>query len=120
MTSRYINILQIILLTSFVFFSSCDTLIDEESELNGQTMFWSNFDGPPIDVFIDGDFYGTITTYFTEVPTCETPGCVTVELPAGSYDFYATEQSNGTNQPRDWENFFTVRANACGTILLTP
>lgn len=119
MSLRNIKLLVIVIL-GFSFFFSCDTLYDEETELTGKIMFWSNFDGPPIDVYIDGAFYGTITSFFTDAPSCESAGCVTVELPAGSYDFYAVEQSNGVNQPRDWENSFTVRANYCGTILLTP
>ena len=100
--------------------ASCETGLEDEDATKGKTMFWSNFDGPPIDVFVDGSFNGTITTFYSETPDCESNGCVTITLPLGSYDFYAAEQSNGNNQPRDWEGTFSVKANSCGTILLSP
>ena len=119
MLGRYFKIVGILVLL-FSLPVSCDIIIDDETETSGKIMFWSNFDGPPIDVYIDGTIYGTITSFFNETPSCETVGCVTVSLPSGSYEFYAVEQSNGTNQPRDWEDFFSIKANFCGTILLTP
>ena len=99
---------------------SCEIGMEGEDEADGKIMFWSNFDGPPIDVFVDGTFYGTITSFFPEVPDCESNGCVTITLPSGSYDFYAVEKSDGANKQSDWEDFFSIKSNFCGTILLTP
>ena len=100
--------------------ASCEIGLEDDDVAKGKTMFWSNFDGPPIDVYVDGNFYGTITTFYSETPDCESNGCVTIILPTGTYDFYAVEQSNVGTQPRDWEGPFSVKTNSCGTILLSP
>ena len=102
-----------------VIFHSCDLGLDEDSPTDGKMMFWSNFDGPPIDVYVSGDFSGTITTYFSEPPDCETSGCVTVTLVPGTYQFYAEEQTQG-GTGKTWSGSITIRANVCGTVPLAP
>ena len=112
-------IVSVVLVLPLCLMASCEIGLEDEDVTNGKTMFWSNFDGPPIDVFVDGTFQGTITSFSPEVPDCESKGSVTITLSVGSYDFYAVEQSSGTNQPRDLEGSLSVKANSCGTISLT-
>jgi len=119
MTKITRHIWMILFVLSWSFMASCEALLEDDDITSGKTMFWSNFDGPPIDVFVDGAYYGTITSFYSETPSCESTGCVTISLPTGSYEFYAAEQSNGTSQPRDWEGPFIVKTNFCGTISLT-
>ena len=113
-------ILSLVIILPWSLMASCDIGLEDEDITDGKTMFWSNFDGPPIDVFVDGTYYDTITSFYTDTPDCESNGCVTITLPLGSYDFYAAEQSSGVSEPRDWEGTFSVKANSCGTLLLTP
>ena len=107
-------------LTGIVIFQSCEGLLDDETAETGSFMLWSNFDGPPIDVFIEGNLKGTITAFYEEAPGCNAAGCVTFDLEPGTYDFQAMEQSNNVNNPREWSGTVTIRPNACGKLGLTP
>ena len=111
-------------LTIFIFTvvslsQSCDPLLADDNVVDGKVMFWSNFDGPPIDVYIDGESKGTITEFFSEEPLCDAQGCVTVTLAPGTYTFYAEEQFGPGGNDRTWEYDITVRENMCGTYILT-
>jgi hypothetical protein len=97
---------------------ACDSLIQEENQLEGDFMIWSDFDGPPIDVYVDNSFSGTITGFFSSTPECNSDGCVTVSLEAGTYDFYAEEQASG-GQGKKWSGTITVRASSCGALGLS-
>ncbi|MBR9999507.1 MAG: hypothetical protein KFF73_11075 [Cyclobacteriaceae bacterium] len=108
----------ILLIAGTAFMESCEGFLDEDVEY-GSFMFWSNFDGPPIDITIEGSSVGTITAFFEEAPACETSGCVTVELGPGTYNFKALEQSNNVNTPREWSGTITIRTNQCGKLGLT-
>jgi hypothetical protein len=101
------------------FFHSCQTELGNDQPADGKMMFWSNFDGPPIVVYVDGKERGSINAFFTETPSCESQGCVTVTMIPGTYAFHAEEQ-NGTGSAKTWDGSVTIRANGCGTLALTP
>jgi hypothetical protein len=98
---------------------SCDPGLGNDQVVDGKMMFWSNFDGPPIDVFVDSKFSGTITTFFSETPDCESQGCVTVTLIPGSYSFHAEETNVAGGTGKSWDGTITIRANGCGSLTLT-
>ncbi len=96
---------------------SCDTTgVDT---VNGKMMFWSDFDGPPIDVYIDNNFSGTIDQYFNKTPDCGSDGCVTVTLDPGSYSFHAEEHPGPGSTGQTWDKTVTIVANSCGALELT-
>ncbi len=103
-----------------LFIGSCEGVLDDDMVDLGSFMFWSNFDGPPIDIYVEGSKSGTITTFYEEAPACEASGCVTFDIEPGSYTFEAIEQSNNNNNPREWSGTITIRANACSKLGLTP
>ena len=107
-----------VMFTGMILLDSCEGFIDDDTEY-GTFMFWSNFDGPPIDISIENSAVGTITAFYEESPACESSGCVTVELIPGIYRYEAAEQSNNVNTPREWSGTITVRANFCGKLGLT-
>ena len=110
----------IILLLGMLFVESCEGVLNEDMVDSGSFMFWSNFDGPPIDIYVEGSFNGTITAFYEEAPACEASGCVTFDMEPGTYAFEAMEQSNNNNNPREWSGTITIRANACTKLGLTP
>ena len=117
MNSR--KLLLILIFAGTVLIDSCEGFLDDPVQY-GSFMFWSNFDGPPIDITVENSSAGTITTFYEESPPCESSGCVTVELVPGTYNFEADEQSNNVNTPRQWSGTITVRENVCGKLGLTP
>lgn len=112
------TLIMVLVLAGTLFMDSCEGFLDEGLEY-GSFMFWSNFDGPPIDISIENSAVGTITAFYEESPACESAGCVTVELGPGTYTYEAVEQSNNVNTPREWSGTITVRANFCGKLGLT-
>lgn len=117
---KKIRLTVLLLLASVLFIESCEGLLNDESVELGSYMFWSNFDGPPIDIFIESKMYGSITSFYTESPGCNAAGCVTVDLEPGTYDFLAIEQTNLGNNPREWDGTFTISPNICGKLGLKP
>ena len=111
--------LNLILLSAIFLFYGCEGLLEEDIIQEGSYMFWSNFDGPPIEVYIEGRMYGTITTFYSESPGCGSSGCVTITLEPGTYEMFAIEQSDGGNTPREWNDIFTIRPDVCGKKGLT-
>ncbi len=111
---RNISAVSLFFIATILFTGGCEGILEEDVIEEGSYMFWSNFDGPPIDIYIDGRKYGSITGFYTEAPECGTSGCVTVTLEPGSYELYAVEQTINGPQPREWHDFFTIRLNACG------
>lgn len=99
---------------------SCEGLLDDENPQEGKYTFWSNFDGPPIDVYVQNIYYGTISTFYPSDPGCDADGCVTVTLPAGSYSFEAIEQVNNGGSPREWDGTIEIKPNICGKLGLSP
>jgi len=112
--------INVILILLSLFIVSCEGLLDEENPAEGMYTFWSNFDGPPIDIFIDNVYYGTITTFYPSNPGCEADGCVTVVLAPGSYYFEAIEQAGNAGSQRDWDGTIEIKADVCNTLGLSP
>jgi hypothetical protein len=100
-------------------FYSCDTVLEDDLVNEGKYTFWSNFDGPPIDIFVDNIHYGTIDLFYPDNPGCEAEGCVTVTLPAGDYEFKAIEQFNSSGTPSEWNGTISIKANTCSTLGLS-
>jgi hypothetical protein len=101
------------------FLATCDGLLEETTE-KGKYTFWSNFDGPPIDIFVNNNYYGSISSFYPSNPGCEADGCVTVDLATGIYSFEAIEQPNNSGSQREWDGTIEIKPNQCGTLGLSP
>ncbi len=113
--------LNVLLLTiSLLIFVSCEGLLESENLEEGMFTFWSNFDGPPIDIFVDNTYYGSINTFYSSNPGCEADGSVTVVLSPGIYDFEAIEQAGNTGTPKEWDGTIEIKADVCSTLGLSP
>jgi hypothetical protein len=110
----------VLIFSGLLILQSCEGIFDDDTIEIGSFMFWSNFDGPPIDIFIDGKFKGTISTFYEDPPGCDASGCVTFDMEPGTYDFQAIEQSNNVNNPREWNGTITISPNACRKLGLSP
>lgn len=111
----------LLLLTfTLLFFASCEGLLESEDLEEGMFTFWSNFDGPPIDIFVDNTYYGSIDTFYSSNPGCEAVGSVTIVLAPGNYNFEAIEQAGNTGTPKEWDGTIEVKANVCSTLGLSP
>lgn len=103
------------LLISFfllLIFFSCesDESLDNSINLEKKIVFWSDFQGPPIDVFINNSFKGTITAINSTAPDCNSSGNVTVDVTNSSViQLYAEEQQTG----RIWEKKITILDFEC-------
>ena len=101
--------LLILALISFAFFS-CEEEEPIDTDFNAQQkiVFWSDFEGPPIDVYVNDSFKGTITAVGSSAPNCESNGNVTMDV--GNHNsiiLYAEEQQTG----RVWESAITIPQN---------
>lgn len=78
-------------------------------------MFWSNFSGPPIDVYIEDAYVGTIDKYYsTGEPDCFANGCVTVSYDSPRVISYkAIERQTGDY----WNSTISV-TSGCNKLLL--
>lgn len=109
----------LIVISSMFILLSCEGLVDENEE-EGRYTFWSNFDGPPIDVFVENNFYGTISSFYGSNPGCDAVGCVTVLLPTGIYSWNAVEQPNNSGSQKEWDGTLEIKPNSCGSLGLSP
>ena len=111
----------ILFITSFLFpltiMESCDTGL--ENETDGQIMFWSDFDGAPIDVYVSNNFVGTIGQFFTSTPTCGANGAVTVTMAPDTYQYHAEEENGPGSTGKTWDGTVTIRPNSCGALNLS-
>lgn len=98
---------------------SCDAGLGADQPADGKMMFWSDFDGAPIDVWVDNNLEGTIGQFFTSTPECGSDGCVTVTLVPDSYTFYAEEENKTGSTGQTWHGTFTIKPNSCGALNLT-
>ncbi len=78
----------------------------------GQLMFWTDFDGPEIDIFVDGSYKGSINQKYTSTPSCNGSNTLTVTLEEGVYK--VTGQQDGGNLT--WEGNLTVQVEQCTSI----
>lgn len=99
-------------------FSSCEKdedPVDTNFSDDKQIVFWSDFQGPPIDVNINGTYRGTITAIGNSAPDCGSSGNVTIDVGnANSIMLYAEEQQTG----RTWETSITISDASCTTFRL--
>ena len=74
----------------------------------GQVAFWTSRTTGNITVSVDGASVGTLTQYYTSMPTCGSSGTITKTLSAGSHTM--TASSSGVS----WgPSTFTISAGGC-------
>lgn len=104
----------------FIGFYSCETDDPMEEvvipEIDNQIVFWSDFQGPPIEVSVSNNLAGTISAVNSSAPGCGSSGNVTLTVNPGNYSFSAEE----TSEPfRSWSGNFTIESDvACLKFLL--
>jgi hypothetical protein len=77
-------------------------------------MFWSNFQGSPISVYIGGNYAGQITNYYSSsTPSCGASGCVTKTYSGPTSLSYTAEDDT-----HDWSGTLSVTAG-CNKMCLT-
>ncbi|QNM85612.1 hypothetical protein H9W90_00365 [Polaribacter pectinis] len=110
-------ILKTVLILAVCFsFSSCEDSEDPvETNITNRVMFWSDFQGPPISVTIEGgNGSGTITAINSSAPECGSSGNFTKILSPGTYSYSARDGN------LVWNSSFTIReSTSCTTIGLT-
>lgn len=98
---------------------SCEINLPE-IELDGKVVFWSDFDGPVIDVYVDDVYKGSITSLYYSAPSCGASGCVTVTLPVGTY--YNWDAEEDAYPWRTWNSShstsFDITSGGCYTMRL--
>jgi len=100
---------------------SCETDDSQEEEqtipeIDNQIVFWSDFQGPPIEVSVSNNLAGTISAINSSPPGCGTTGNVTLTLNPGNYNFSAEETSDPF---RSWSGSFTIESDvSCLNYLL--
>jgi len=99
------------------FNNSC---IIEFTETKGDVVFWSDFDGPVIDVYFDGYYEGSITAINSYAPDCNESGNVTINLAPGTY--YEWDAEEDAYPYRSWNSdhssSITITADGCLTMRL--
>ena len=71
MRTRLFKINVLLLTVILLILASCEGLLENENFEEGMFTFWSNFDGPPIDIFVDNTYYGSIDSFYSSNPGCE-------------------------------------------------
>lgn len=81
----------------------------------GKATFWTSQSTgwSSIDVYIGGSFAGTITGYYTSVPSCGSGNNVTITRNPGTYSYTAKSNKGDT-----WSGTVNIAANGCSTIRL--
>ncbi len=120
MRTRILKLNVLLLTITLLIFASCEGLLESENLEEGMFTFWSNFDGPPIDIYVDNTYYGSINSFYPSNPGCEADGSVTVELTPGTYSFEAIEQVGNTGTPKEWDGTIEIKADFCSTLGLSP
>lgn len=67
--------------------------------LPGSYAFWFDIDENgkwegPVQIFIDDEYQGEVTSWYTVYPGCDAEGCVTVYLEPGFHTFFAKTATN--------------------------
>jgi hypothetical protein len=74
--------------------------------------FWSNFQGSPIEVTVNGVYKGQVTSVLSSAPSCGASGCVSVNFSSsGNVSYTATD---GTY---NWSGTTNI-SSTCTTLLL--
>lgn len=81
----------------------------------GKATFWTSQSTgwSSIDVYVGGSFAGTITGYYSSVPSCGSGSNVTITRNPGTYSYTAKSNKGDT-----WSGTVNVSANGCSTIRL--
>ena len=105
----------VLLLALAISFTSCEEEDDLDISTTHQVTFWSDFQGPPISVTINGgNGSGRVTAIGSSTPECGKSGNFTKTLAPGSYSYSARDGN------LVWNRSFTIREGTeCTTILLT-
>jgi len=90
--------------------SSCQSNCGSSSK---KVTFWSDFQGSPISVYVNGSYSGQISSIYNSSPGCSASGCVTKTLTSSTTISYTA--NDGTN---NWSGSKTLN-NSCTTINLT-
>jgi hypothetical protein len=112
MRTRILKLNVLLLTITLMIFASCEGLLESENPEEGLFTFWSNFDGPPIDIFVDNTYYGSINSFYPSNPGCEADGCI--------YNFEAVEQAGNAGTPKEWDGTIEIKADVCSTLGLSP
>lgn len=110
-----------ILLIFAAFMGFNNSCIIELTPSEGQVVFWSDFYGPNIDVYIDGSYEDYISVYYESgSPECYESGNVTVTLPEGM--FYNWDAEEDAYPYRVWNQDHStglnITADGCLTMRL--
>ena len=105
----------VLLLTLCLSFTSCEEEDDDITiSTTHQVTFWSDFQGPPISITINGQGSGRVTAIGSSSPDCGKSGNFTKTLDPGTYSYSARDGN------LVWNRSFTIREGVeCTTILLT-
>jgi hypothetical protein len=77
-------------------------------------MFWTNTgSNGQIKIYVNNQYRGTITQYYTSAPNCGASGCVTITVTQQNNTWYG-EQVGGSGY---WSGSFTLQ-QGCNTINL--
>lgn len=76
------------------------------------TIWTSNSNVSPINVYIDNTFAGTITSSYSIVPACGSIGCVTANLKVG------THIVSGSDGNYTWSGTINILRDGCSTLVL--
>jgi hypothetical protein len=77
-------------------------------------MFWTNTGSHgSINIYVNGAYAGTISSYYTSSPSCGANGCVTVTV-TGSNNTWYGQQVSGSGY---WSGSYTL-GSGCNKILL--
>lgn len=83
----------------------------------GNLIFWSDFKGNPIKIYIHDQYIGMVNNYINGniTPDCNTEGFVTVSLPGGIYSFIAKQEGISGLA---WGGFISIKNGQCNHMLL--
>ena len=86
-------------------------VVEEEK---GSVVFWTDFYGSNISVYLDGNYEGQITQYYSITPDCGDYGCVTIEGVESGYHSFSADNGSGT-----WSNSSFYIGTSCLRYNLT-
>lgn len=87
---------------------------DGSCTYSAQCIFWMKNNLGKIDIYIEGKYKGTISTYSNSMPYCGTPNFVTFEGISGRTYFFKAKSRSGFV----WYGGVSLDKEACITIML--
>ncbi|MBA4850503.1 PKD domain-containing protein [Emticicia sp. BO119] len=97
--------------------STAKTITIHTIPATGYLLFWSDFQGNPIKIYVNEHYIGVLNKYVNGnlVPDCDAEGFVTVNLPAGIYPFAAKQEGVSGLA---WGGFISIKNGLCQNMLL--